>query len=781
MSDTLFTRRPARVPGLLLAGLAALLISPAREARAQADEGMTIVADGGAATIDAHGVCRIVQNMTGLDVMVPHSIPEEWYTGGNSFLENVPENMSTSPCPTTIVGDCSDLTGVYAEWLNCSGPPGGRLVLRYDTRYAIAGMSNNAANWRPINSATFPNPQNPNCLAISCLMPPGVTSLFSNVNREMQLTTNPQITPFRTPTELNGVRYVYPYPNPQSVPNHGHARNNNIVPLFLTGAYVDVTIDWGGPTNNCPTTVTEPTAIYCEYTTEGVYDVTVTGILDRFGVGETSRYPLNWRHTPYSREGTFLGVLEWEDGIGLRSLQGAFANAIFIRHIPDHLPSTVEDISYIFAYTGYAGMFGIWGGFPAGYDQTPWGNVTGWDTSNVRNMRAAFAGRGTWIASGVGGRAFNADISGWDVSNVEDFSLMFNRAAFNQDISGWDVSSGRNFNDMFAENAPFTHDLSGWCTAGVSSVPEYFTTASAGNLHSNAALRPVWGGCPGNGILPEAVDVPRDTLITSEALSFPGVPAGFGTISGDGGAEFSVNGGPWVTSGQISGADSVRIRMTSASGFLERSRARITLDSGPFIQFETRTYAYPLPDMISLGEVFTANGGAVTESGVVTISGLRAGYTVPVTVSGDGSPQIRINEGPWTGSGTLTGGDRLQVRLTSATTQFEERVATLEIGDQQRLSPTFRVRTAPTTAQLVSLTVSQANANAHLRSNFCSGAYSAGQTVNVQTFFQDVRTGPYAQSGVSYVGCVRQASVGTVNGQLQYFSTTVTFVGIRLN
>ena len=82
MSDTLFTRRPVRIAGVLLTGLAAALASPAREASAQTDEGMTLVADGGAATIDAFGVCRVVQNMTGLDVMVPHSIPEEWYTGG---------------------------------------------------------------------------------------------------------------------------------------------------------------------------------------------------------------------------------------------------------------------------------------------------------------------------------------------------------------------------------------------------------------------------------------------------------------------------------------------------------------------------------------------------------------------------------------------------------------------------------------------------------------------------------------------------------------------------
>ena len=42
------------------------------------------------------------------------------------------------------------------------------------------------------------------------------------------------------------------------------------------------------------------------------------------------------------------------------------------------------------------------------------------------------------------------DISGWDVSNVTDMSYMFARARyFNGDLSGWNVSNVRDMQSMF--------------------------------------------------------------------------------------------------------------------------------------------------------------------------------------------------------------------------------------------------------------------------------------------------------------------------------------------
>ena len=68
------------------------------------------------------------------------------------------------------------------------------------------------------------------------------------------------------------------------------------------------------------------------------------------------------------------------------------------------------------------------------------GDISGWDVSNVTNMRAMF----------YECEAFNQDISEWDVSNVTDMSYMFEDCkTFNQDISTWDVSKVKDSDNMF--------------------------------------------------------------------------------------------------------------------------------------------------------------------------------------------------------------------------------------------------------------------------------------------------------------------------------------------
>ena len=59
--------------------------------------------------------------------------------------------------------------------------------------------------------------------------------------------------------------------------------------------------------------------------------------------------------------------------------------------------------------------------------------------------------------------SFNGDISGWDVSNVTNMREMFSSASsFNGDISGWDVSKVTNMYRMFFNASKFNQDLSKW-------------------------------------------------------------------------------------------------------------------------------------------------------------------------------------------------------------------------------------------------------------------------------------------------------------------------------
>lgn len=703
--------------------------------------------------IDRHNVCREVTNLNENHIMVPTGTPEEWYDTAFSFVYFEPENVLLDPCDE-------------AEF------PGGDLVLRYDTNYGVSGIDNNQETWRPISSADFPNPQNPDCLAISCLLEPGITTSNTGNNREMLITSDPQNIPFRTPSELNGVSYWYPYSDPQSVPNHAHESGNNIVPLFLRGDYVDVEIDWGGPTDGCPTTVTEPTAIYCEYTSPGVYDVTVSGTVEKFGMGETLRYPLNWRHTPYSREGAFKGVLDWSDDMGLRSLEGAFSNAKFITQIPDFLPSTVEDISYMFAYTSYAGNFGVYGGFPSHYTNTPWSNVESWDVSNVRNMEGTFAGRGSWMSGTTS--PFNADLSSWDVGNVENFSFLFNRTNFDQDIGDWDVLSGVHFNDMFAITDSFNQDISDWCTPLVSGTPDYFATS---NLDEEN--RPDWGGCPGSGIFPSVSNADHDVLVASSVEQFPDVDAGNGTITGPGDPEFRVNGGDWITEGEIVPGDDLQIRMRSADDHDVERNAIIMMDTDAFIRFSVTTYDYPIPNVFSFDGPVQTNYLDYTLASDPALMQIRDGYTLPVTTSGSGNPELRVNDRDWTTVDAVESGDVVQIRVNSGTEAFESNTGTLTVGDERQRSADFEVVLSPETATLSTMTVSQSNANDQLTEYHCGGAFGwspSGTEVNVDDFRDRSDTGPYQTSGgTERYGCVTTTSnISIINGQLSY-NTSVTF------
>ena len=101
-----------------------------------------------------------------------------------------------------------------------------------------------------------------------------------------------------------------------------------------------------------------------------------------------------------------------------------------------------------------------------------YGVMPDWDTSQVTNMSASFSSR----------TQFNGDISAWDTSSVTDMSYMFVHArAFNQDISSWDVSSVRSMGVMFQNALAFNQDLSGWNVSNVTNMRYMFGHARAFN------------------------------------------------------------------------------------------------------------------------------------------------------------------------------------------------------------------------------------------------------------------------------------------------------------
>ncbi len=103
------------------------------------------------------------------------------------------------------------------------------------------------------------------------------------------------------------------------------------------------------------------------------------------------------------------------------------------------------------------------------------GDISGWNVSNVVNMRDMFKeSRFTgdisrWDVSNVRymqgmfyKSQFTGDISGWDVSDVEQMHWMFRESQFNGDISNWKVSKVTNMSNMFRGAKKFNQDLDGW-------------------------------------------------------------------------------------------------------------------------------------------------------------------------------------------------------------------------------------------------------------------------------------------------------------------------------
>jgi surface protein len=71
---------------------------------------------------------------------------------------------------------------------------------------------------------------------------------------------------------------------------------------------------------------------------------------------------------------------------------------------------------------------------------------------------------------------------------------MFYDSAFNQDISGWDTSSVKNMDAMFCHANSFNQDLSQWCVSEITSNPDSFDREANDWTLPNS--RPDWGTCP---------------------------------------------------------------------------------------------------------------------------------------------------------------------------------------------------------------------------------------------------------------------------------------------
>ena len=126
-------------------------------------------------------------------------------------------------------------------------------------------------------------------------------------------------------------------------------------------------------------------------------------------------------------------------------------------------------------------------------------DVSGWNTSNVKNMSSIFYGcynfksldLSGWKTSNVKDMAWmfgdcknleSLDVSGWDTSNVKDMRWMFCDcySLKSLDLSSWDTSNAKDMSSLFYDcNSLKDLDLSGWDTSNVKSMNDMFYSCPA--------------------------------------------------------------------------------------------------------------------------------------------------------------------------------------------------------------------------------------------------------------------------------------------------------------
>ena len=95
----------------------------------------------------------------------------------------------------------------------------------------------------------------------------------------------------------------------------------------------------------------------------------------------------------------------------------------------------------------------------------------------IQNLDVSHIEDLSWLFVGIAAEVKTLDLSGWKTSNVKNMSWMFSgcKTLESLDLSGWDTSNVKTMNDMFAccENIEYL-DITDWDTSKVKNMARMF-------------------------------------------------------------------------------------------------------------------------------------------------------------------------------------------------------------------------------------------------------------------------------------------------------------------
>ena len=213
------------------------------------------------------------------------------------------------------------------------------------------------------------------------------------------------------------------------------------------------------------------------YTNAGIYTIKITGTI------------IGFRFLSLPNTSNILEIKQWGNIIlsnNFNTSAGYYfyqCNNLVLTGVTDTLNlSNTPDLTYMFYLCT---------------SLTTINNGNNWDVSNVTGMTGMFAGCtnfnqpiGSWNVSKVttmfnmfaSCTNFNQSINSWNVSGVTRMDSMFQLVSnFNQPLSGWNVSKVTRMDYMFYGNSNFNQPIGNWNVSGVTRMDNMFRSATIFN------------------------------------------------------------------------------------------------------------------------------------------------------------------------------------------------------------------------------------------------------------------------------------------------------------